>query len=89
MQGTAPSRTLGIDISGHVDRYAAQPSNLPLTVCDSAQEQRPSFRDAKRLLHHSLDHQEPTGDEQFALVTRIRDEIGDFSRAPLSTELTA
>ena len=92
MLQTAPSRTLVIDTSRHVDRYAGQPSDITLTVCDSPREQRPSLHGAKRMAHHSLDgpgRQELTGDEQFALVTRIRNEIGDFSQTLLSTELAA
>ncbi len=85
---------LGIDISGHtsdhVDRYLNEEFDLVLTVCDSARESCPLFPGASRMLHHSFaDPDDPSLDETelAAVFRRTRDQIGEFARDLLQTEL--
>lgn len=80
----------GIDISGHtsdhVDRYAREPFDLVITVCDTAKEQCPVFTGAKRQLHRAFEDPDypELSEEQFADVfRRIRDQIEAFSREVL------
>ncbi len=87
---------VGIDLSGHtsdyVGQYAGQHFDLVLTVCDSAREKCPFFPGSKHTLHQNFEDPDRLGltdDELFTLFIRIRDEIGDFSRQLLSTELKA
>ena len=87
---------VGIDISDHtsdhVDEYVDQDFDLVLTVCDHARESCPVFPGAGRTLHRAFEDPDyPWMDEEefTAVFRRIRDEIGDFSRALLARELGA
>lgn len=87
---------VGIDISDHtsdhVDEYVDEDFDLVLTVCDHAKEACPVFPGARRTLHRAFEDPDyPWMDEEEfnAVFRRIRDEIGDFSRALLARELGA
>ena len=80
-------REKGIDISGHtsdhVDKYAREPFDLVLTVCDAAKQQCPAFTGARRQLHRAFEDPDypDLSEEEFAHVfRRIRDRIEAFSR---------
>lgn len=84
---------LGIDIRGqsskHLDRYAGQPFDDAITVCDEAREACPFFPGAERTLHWSFD--DPSGatgseDERLEVFRRVRDEIGARIRQELLSE---
>ena len=84
----------GIDIShhtsDHVDRYLADDFDLVLTVCDSARESCPVFPGAERTLHRSFedpDLLDLSEAELTEVFRRLRDEIGEFARDLLRTEL--
>ena len=87
---------VGIDISAHtsdyVDSYLGQDFDLVLTVCDSARERCPVIPGAKRVLHREFedpDRPDLNASELYALFSRIRDEIGDYARELLATELNS
>ena len=73
---------IGIDIRGHsskhVDRFAGQPFDYVITVCDHAKESCPVFPVETRRIHWSFeDPAAATGDEPHRLAEfrRIRDRI--------------
>jgi arsenate reductase len=74
----------GVDISTgrpeHVSVYLAQPWDLVVTVCDSAQESCPAFPRPVPKLHMSFVDPaaaEGTADQRIAVFRRVRDEIRD------------
>ncbi len=76
-----------IDISGHtsdhVAKYAREPFDLVITVCDAAKQQCPVFTGAKRQLHRAFEDPDypELSEEEFAdVLRRIRDQIEAFSR---------
>ena len=76
--------------SDHVDRYLADDFDLVLTVCDSARESCPVFPGAERTLHRSFEHPDLPDLSEAELTEvfrRLRDEIGEFARDLLRTEL--
>ena len=84
----------GIDIShhtsDHVDQYVDEGFDLVLTVCDSARESCPIFAGARRTIHRSFedpDYPDLDEAELTEVFRRIRDEIGDYSRALLEDVL--
>jgi arsenate reductase len=85
---------VGVDISAHtwdhVDSYVSHQFDLVLTVCDSAREKCPLFPGANRTLHRGsedTDRPDLDGDDQYAHLCRIREEIGDFTSELLATRL--
>jgi arsenate reductase len=73
---------LGIDISGHRSKsaaeFAGQRFDFVLTVCDSARESCPVFLGPAARLHHSFDDPAAGGgsaEERLALFRRVRDEL--------------
>ncbi len=85
---------VGIDISHHtsdqVDRYLADDFDLVLTVFDSARESCPVFPGAERTLHRSfgdLDFPDLSESELTEVFRRLREEIREFARDLLRTEL--
>jgi hypothetical protein len=61
-----------------------------LTVSDSAREKCPLFPGANRTLHRGsedTDRPDLDGDDQYAHLCRIREEIGDFTSELLATRL--
>lgn len=84
---------IGIDISthtsDHVDRYAGEPFDLVVTVCDSARENCPVFPNAKRQIHRGFrdpDLDAIPEEERFEHFRAVRDEIGTWARS-LVTEI--
>lgn len=76
----------GIDIrthtSDHVSRYAGEPFELVVTVCDNAKEACPTFPHARRRIHHAFNDPDQPGlsaEAQDALFRRVRDEIRDWA----------
>ena len=72
----------GVDISSgvpeHVDTYLAQPWDLVITVCDSAQEKCPLFPNPVEALHLSFPDPadaEGTREEQIEVFRAVRDAI--------------
>ncbi len=64
--------------------------DLVLTVCDSARKRCPVSPGVKRMLPHAFqDSDQPKLDEGelYSLFTRVRGEIGAFSRKLLGEEL--
>jgi arsenate reductase len=83
---------LGIDISGQesktLDRYAGEPFDAVITVCDQANEACPVFLGAKQRLHWTFpDPSQATGTEaeQLTVYRAVRDAI----RARIQAELLA
>lgn len=81
---------IGVDISGQssktLERYAAQPFDLVVTVCDDAREACPYFPGATEQRHWSLpDPSAATGSEEdrLAVFRSVRDEL----RRRIETEL--
>lgn len=73
---------IGIDISGQssktLERYAGQPFDLVVTVCDDAREACPYFPGATEQRHWSLpDPSAATGSEEdrLAVFRSVRDEL--------------
>lgn len=74
---------LGIDISGHRSKSAAefvgQPFDYIITVCDHANETCPVFSGEAERIHHSFEDPPAPGvgsdDERLAIFRRVRDEI--------------
>ncbi len=74
---------IGIDISTHtsdpLDRYAGEPFDLVITVCDNVARQCPVFPGAASQEHWPFDDPARRGvsdAERLAAFRRVRDEIG-------------
>ena len=86
---------VGIDIShhtsDHVDRYLADDFDLVLTVCDSARESCPRLSrrraDAASVTSSIQIFPDLSEAELTEVFRRLRDEIGEFARDLLRTEL--
>ncbi len=73
---------VGVDISGQesktLERYAGEPFDYVVTVCDDANEACPFFPGARNRLHWSLEdpsQAEGSEDERLTVFRRVRDEI--------------
>ena len=84
----------GLDLSGHesehVDQYVQDEFDVVVTVCDRAREVCPTFPRANRLVHHSFDDPDVSGvgfEKQMRVFRRVRDEIRDWARAFVGTEV--
>ena len=78
---------LGINIRGHrskhVDKFAGQPFDFVITVCDNAREACPVFLDGTRKLHH--DFEDPAAvvaseEQRLEVFRRVRDELRAYLR---------
>jgi arsenate reductase len=81
-EAIAAMKELGIDISGHRSKSAAefdgQDFDFVITVCDSARETCPVFFGESRRLHNSFDDPaalDGSAEERIALFRRVRDEL--------------
>ena len=75
--------------SKHVGRYADQPFDVVVTVCDRAAETCPTFARAGRLVHRPFEDPDRPGlpdAELTDLFRRVRDEIRDWARAFVAAE---
>jgi len=84
-EAIAVMKELGIDISGHRSKSAAefdgQKFDYVITVCDSARETCPVFFGEAKRLHRGFD--DPAGldapePERLALFRRVRDELRGY-----------
>ena len=73
---------VGVDITGqeseNLDKYAEQPFDYVITVCDRAREVCPVFPGGDRQLHWSFDdpaEAQGTDEERMPEFRRVRDEI--------------
>ena len=102
--GTKPSQVrpeaiaamaeIGIDISGHRSKSAAefedQPFDVVLTVCDNARESCPVYPGARRMVHHSFEDPaavEGTEEERLASFRKVRDQIRHYLETELLPEI--
>lgn len=83
---------VGVDLSTntskHVDRFAAEPFDLVVTVCDSARDACPAFAAATETLHWPFaDPAHATGseDEKMQMFRSVRDQIRDKIAAWLAS----
>ena len=83
----------GIDLGAHtsksLDRFVAEPWDVVITVCDSANEGCPVFPAHTTRIHWSFeDPSRATGteDERLAVFRRVRDEIAGRLRAWLAEQ---
>ena len=78
--------------SNHVDEYAGIEWDFIITVCDHARENCPFIPapDAKRIHHNFFDPSKVKGTEQekHSAFLKARNEIRDFCRQFVETELT-
>ena len=86
-------REIGIDISGHrsesVDRYADEPLDYVVTVCDSAAERCPYLPARLQNLHHSFEDPSAAAgsdEEKRAAFRTARDAIAAWIEATFGPE---
>ena len=85
----------GVDISrhtcNHVDEYIHQRFDLVMTVCDNVRAACPTFGGLGLRVHQPFDDPDEPGRsdrELIPLFRRVRDEIGDWVRQWVLTDLT-
>lgn len=86
-QAIEAMREIGIDIreqySKSQDRFAGQPFDYVITVCDNAREHCPNFPGKAARIHWSVDDPAFTGtteEERLAAFRRVRDELAERLR---------